>query len=197
MPPQTPPQTQYQAPVPVNESHAARNMAILFCVLFFLALGAGAALGYYQYQQVSAVKAELEQANANLASSTQKSAQLELRVAELTCKGVLTGTTCQAIAVPVSIKAEPARGASPLSVTFVVKVPNNNYTVDFGDGSTSWLSQGLNGQTAGECIPTENDLCIINIKHTYTPSNAGGSFVAKLMQSGTVMATTSVTVING
>lgn len=172
-------------------------MAIVFGFLFFLALGAGGAAGYYQYQQVVGLRADLQQANTELASSTEKATSLELRVAELTCKGIWNGSACQAIAVPVSIKAEPARGASPLMVTFVVKVPNINYGIDFGDGSTSWLSTGLNGQTAGECIPTENDLCIINVKHTYSPGNAGGSFVAKLMQGGTVMATTSVTVING
>lgn len=170
---------------------------IILIILLLLSIGAGAAAGYYQYSQVVGLRAELEQANTDLASSTAKAAQLETRVAELTCKGVWTGAACQPITVPVSIKAEPARGASPLTVTFVVKVPNINYSIDFGDGSTSWLSQGLNGQAAGECIPTENDLCIINIKHTYAPDNAGGSFVAKLMQSSTVMATTSVTVING
>lgn len=112
-------------------------------------------------------------------------------------KGQDMHTTSVPSPVAVSLKAEPAQGESPLDVTFIIKVPNNNYSIDYGDGSRSWLSVGPNSESSGECTPTEGILCIINIEHTYTSSNAGSSFVAKLMQGTTVVATTSVIIING
>ncbi|MBP7770803.1 MAG: hypothetical protein KA066_02755 [Candidatus Pacebacteria bacterium] len=43
--------------------------------MLLVVVGAGGAYGYYQYQQTSVLRAELAQANAGLASSTQNSVQ--------------------------------------------------------------------------------------------------------------------------
>ncbi len=187
MPPQV-------APLPVSTPKSNSVLYILIGIIVLI-VAAGGYLYYMSFQQVQELKARLSEANGNLASSTAQVVQLQQQVAEATCKGTWSNNTC--VPLSVTISANPNVGRSPLTVTFTVMVPDMNYSIDFGDGSTSWLSQGPNAQSQGDCVQDVSGLCTVTVTHTYKSTNPQVQFTAKLMQNGTAITSTIVNIIEG
>jgi hypothetical protein len=116
-------------------------------------------------------------------------------VSQLLCKGTWSNGTC--VPLSVTMSADPTEGGSPLAVTFTVKVPDRNYSIDFGDGSSAWASGGPNAQSEGTCVQDVSGLCTLTITHTYASANAKAKFIVKLMQNGVAVTSTVVNISSG
>ena len=172
---------------PVN-----KFLVVLVVLLVLGGLGGG---GYYYYttqQEISALSASAAKATSDLATQTQQNVQLQQQVAQLSCKGVWSNNTC--MQSPVSIIATPYTGPSPLKVTFTVRVPDMNYSVDYGDGNSGKGVEALNVQNGGSsCVTDALGLCTITLSHTYSATSTETKFTANLIQKGAVAASVLVT----
>jgi hypothetical protein len=160
---------------------------IISALLLFVMIAGGGYMYYISQQRI-------QELNAELSNSTAKVALLRQQVSQLLCKGTWSNGTC--IPLSVTLSADPTEGGSPLRVTFTVKVPDGNYSIDFGDGSTAWVSGGLNAQSQGNCVQDLSGLCTVTITHAYT-TNAKAKFIVKLMQNNVAVTSTVVNIVIG
>ena len=178
-------------------SSGAVNKLLLFLVLVLIIGGAGGG-GYYYYttqQQIATLTASATKVADDLAAQTQQNVQLQQQVAQLSCKGAWNGTTCAPVAL--SFAPEPKSGSTPLKVTFTIRVPNVSYGVNFGDGTSSWITGGSLSQAqsaTSSCTPDAMGLCTVTIAHTYVATSSSSTFLADLTQNGTAVMSVPVAV---
>lgn len=177
-----------------------RNLFIVTTVGLILVLSAGCfhlykknmallEVGSQLQEKTAALLTEKSQLQQNVQELSVKIHDLQLQYDKQNCTGRWENNTCVLFTAALSVT--PASGRSPLSVTLTAKVPNMNYTMDYGDGSSSWLSQGPNAQSAGECVPDGSGLCTVKLKHVYS-SKVAASFKAALMKGGAIESTTVI-----
>lgn len=92
------------------------------------------------------------------------------------------------------LNAEPSAGPSPLNVKFTARVPDTNYSITFGDGSTAWITGGPDAQSGGGCVPNQTGLCTITTSHTYIAAASDAKFTAKLERKGAEIFSTTINV---
>jgi peptidoglycan hydrolase-like protein with peptidoglycan-binding domain len=111
-------------------------------------------------------------------------------------KPPMVGSTTSSTAVlSPMISVTPTTGTSSVTASITVKVQNMNYAVDFGNGSSSWLSRGPNAQSSGECVPDNTGYCTITLTNTYTaPSGLNTKYTIKLLHNGETVTSTSIVV---
>lgn len=159
------------------------------------------AFGYMSY----AHNVELSQQNSDLSkqilgliadkdSLTARVDDLSKELARLQCDGVWNGESCAPH--PISISAKVASGTSPFIASFTVRAKSAKYAIDYGDGTSGYLS-GPNPPSGADCAPKEDGLCEFNLKHSYTVTSPNDmSFEVKVMRdANTVAATVPITVV--
>ncbi|MGC9602455.1 MAG: peptidoglycan-binding protein [Minisyncoccia bacterium] len=97
---------------------------------------------------------------------------------------------------PSNFNVTPTSGVAPLPVVFSGSLPNNgssgSYAISFGDGTSN---QSI-GAYACPMVATSSGVfpCSYHISHTYA---SAGTYTATLLNSGSVVGSATVTVING
>lgn len=178
-------------PTPKKESWWPTIGAIVLLIIIVV-LGAFSYQSYAHNVELSGenaeIKAQVVQISAEKDSLTARVAELTKQVAEMSCDGVWNGESCDPF--PVTVTTKVATGTSPFAAVFTIHAKDVNYTIDFGDGSTTTPIS-----TASTCTPKADGFCLLTVQHTYrNTTEADASFEAKVMRGATSVATTPVTV---
>src|ERR1700733_8317451 len=83
-------------------------------------------------QKNNSLLEENAQLQKKLDELSQQNSDLQLQSARQNCIGRWENNAC--IPFTTTFSATPLSGISPLNVTFTAKVPNMQYSIDYGDG---------------------------------------------------------------
>ncbi|RJQ34965.1 hypothetical protein C4568_01810 [Candidatus Parcubacteria bacterium] len=144
----------------------------------------GSATGYFGPMTENAVKAY--QAAKGIVSSGTPETTGYGYVGSKTRAAMATGCGGSSGAI---FSASVTTGAAPLTTIFTSRVPNNNYMIDFGDGTQSWIGGGASAAGAPACVLDDTSTCTRTTGHVYQ----GGTYTAKLLKQSTTVTCTDIT----
>ena len=168
-------------------------LATISALLLVVLIGGAAYYFMVMQPHVTSLDAVFRRVNEVLTTTTAENATIKQQIAQLTCKGKWDNGACTPYTA--TMIASPESGTSTLKVSFTISVPEVNYNIDFGDGSSSTISSLIKAQNVGNCGTDQKPgLCTVSLFHSYSAKTADATFAAKLLKDGNPVSSATITV---